>query len=367
MNEAQRKILRIIAEKANHTTSTSVMDTAVFRESGLPEEEVKDYLVQLDGLGYIKIGIMVSGADFRLLNMTMDGAKALQQYFFHVAVEGRSQEAGPRYDFNYNEVDLMELVVKPYHNGNSFFLDREIVDPFEIKPPRIFRTIIALQPLRDEGGEYHLSLEELKQVVKAIMAGEEGHLGRRADHVREKLSIEEVTRSYIRYPPQRGGVRPAVRPEAAEAAREPTRKYDRKKIFIVHGHDETSKYQLAEVIRELGLEPVILHTKANAGRTIIEKFEEHSANIGYAFVLLTPDDVGGTSKDNLEPRARQNVILELGYFMGKLRRERVCCIYKGDLDPPCDIKGVAYYPYQNSVDECYGGIAKELREAEYIS
>ena len=104
--------------------------------------------------------------------------------------------------------------------------------------------------------------------------------------------------------------------------------YDPKKIFIVHGHDELSKFKLESILRELKLEPIILNDKANEGKTIFEKLEKHTARVGYAIVLLTPDDVGGQNEDSLKPRARQNVILELGYFMGSLGRERAVCIKK---------------------------------------
>jgi hypothetical protein len=92
-------------------------------------------------------------------------------------------------------------------------------------------------------------------------------------------------------------------------------------VFVVHGHDEAAREQVARFVEKLRLSAVILHEQTNQGRTIIEKFESH-ADVGFAIVLLTPDDVGATKKDaaNLKPRARQNVILELGYFVGKLGR-----------------------------------------------
>jgi predicted nucleotide-binding protein len=94
---------------------------------------------------------------------------------------------------------------------------------------------------------------------------------------------------------------------------------------------------------KLGLRPIILAEEPNAGRTIIEKLEA-SSSVGFAAVLLTPDDVGAT-KDNsnsLKPRARQNVILELGYFVAKLGRERVCALYRAGVELPSDYHGVAY-------------------------
>ena len=135
------------------------------------------------------------------------------------------------------------------------------------------------------------------------------------------------------------------------------------KIFIVHGHDEESKLAVARCIERLSLVPIILHEQPNQGRTIIEKFEDY-AGVSFAIILLTPDDVGA-SKINikkLSPRARQNVILELGFFIGKLGRNKVCALHKGDLELPSDISGVIWEP----LDE--GGawmlkIGKEMKAA----
>lgn len=115
-----------------------------------------------------------------------------------------------------------------------------------------------------------------------------------------------------------------------------------KKIFIVHGHDEAAKQTVARFIEKLGLESIILHEQSNKGRTIIEKFE-HYSEVGFAVVLMTPDDIGASvdDKNNLKPRARQNVILELGFFLGKLGRERVCALYK-NVEMPSDYDGVLY-------------------------
>jgi len=119
------------------------------------------------------------------------------------------------------------------------------------------------------------------------------------------------------------------------------------KIFIVHGHDEEAKYSVARLLERLGIEVIILHEQPNQGRTIIEKFEDYS-DVGYAVVLLTPDDLGGSVNDleNFLPRARQNVIFELGFFIGKLGRERVCALHKGDLqgkiEIPSDFSGVIW-------------------------
>ena len=114
------------------------------------------------------------------------------------------------------------------------------------------------------------------------------------------------------------------------------------RVFIVHGHDDGAKHMLARFLSRLGLESIVLQEQPDRGRTIIEKFEQ-SADVGYAVVLLTPDDVGGSvTADASSARARQNVIFELGYFAGKLGRGRVCLLRKGDVEIPSDLFGVVY-------------------------
>lgn len=135
-------------------------------------------------------------------------------------------------------------------------------------------------------------------------------------------------------------------------------------IFIVHGHNNEVKINVARTLEKLGLNPIILHEQANAGKTIIEKFEEHS-NVGFAIILLTDDDLGKAKKDeNLNYRARQNVILEMGYFIGKLGRDRVCPLYTNGVELPSDLYGLLYTEI-DSAENWKIKIAKELKVAGY--
>ena len=115
-------------------------------------------------------------------------------------------------------------------------------------------------------------------------------------------------------------------------------------VFIVHGHDEAAKYAVARFVEKFDIEPIILDEQVNKGHTIIDKFEEHAGEAGFAIVLLTPDDVGASKNetDEPKPRARQNVILELGYFLCGLGRERVFVLYKDGVELPSDIHGILY-------------------------
>ena len=141
---------------------------------------------------------------------------------------------------------------------------------------------------------------------------------------------------------------------------------DTNKVFIVHGRDEGAKHTVARFLGELELEPVILDEKADRGRTIIEKFEQEAQEIGFAVVLLTADDEGRLRGEDseLSPRARQNVVFELGYFFAYLGRSRVCALRKNDAEIPSDYQGVIYI----SMDDAGGWkfqLAKELQAAGY--
>jgi hypothetical protein len=135
------------------------------------------------------------------------------------------------------------------------------------------------------------------------------------------------------------------------------------KVFIVHGHDEAALQGLARFLEKLGLEAIILREQPDRGQTIIEKFE-HSADVGFAVILLTPDDVGGSIKaDVSDARARQNVIFELGFFAGKLGRGRVCLLRKGQVEIPSDLFGVIYTD-MDSAEAWKMKLVRELKAAQ---
>jgi predicted nucleotide-binding protein len=133
------------------------------------------------------------------------------------------------------------------------------------------------------------------------------------------------------------------------------------KIFVVHGHDGDVKLQVAEYLQSVtGERPVILHEQPDSGRTIIEKFEAHASEAGFAVVLLTADDEGSAKSQPPNPRARQNVVLELGYFLGRLGRARVVALYETGVELPSDLNGVLYKPLSGN---WHTELARELRAA----
>lgn len=151
-------------------------------------------------------------------------------------------------------------------------------------------------------------------------------------------------------------VRETAEPAAPHAAD------SKKEVFVVHGRDDGAKETVARFLERLGLEAIILHEETNKGRTIIEKFEAHADRAGYAVVLLTPDDVGALRGAEPTPRARQNVIFELGYFFGKLGRENVCALLVDGLERPSDVDGVVYVAMDSGATWRLK-LAMELRDA----
>ncbi len=141
-------------------------------------------------------------------------------------------------------------------------------------------------------------------------------------------------------------------------------KIDKKKVFIVHGHDDSAKYEVARFLEKLDLEPIILHEQASESKTIIEKIEAYS-DVGFGVVIYTPCDTGAknTEKPELKGRARQNVVFEHGFLIGKLDRKNVCPLVKGDVELPNDISGVVYISKDS--DGWKVSLAKELKAAGY--
>jgi predicted nucleotide-binding protein len=139
---------------------------------------------------------------------------------------------------------------------------------------------------------------------------------------------------------------------------------DSSRIFIVHGHDGAPKAEVARFIERLGFEAIILHERPNKGRTLITKFREEASDAGFAVVLMTPDDLGKAEMaTDLNPRARQNVVFELGFFIGKLGPERVAALVKGDIERPSDFDGVVYISLDR--DDWQTALGRELDGAGY--
>ena len=141
-------------------------------------------------------------------------------------------------------------------------------------------------------------------------------------------------------------------------------------VFIVYGHDTNSRDLLELMLHKMDLHPIVLANLAAGGDTIIEKLERYlgqKGNVGFACVLLTPDDEGhrAGASDEKKYRARQNVILELGMVLARLGRKRVAILYKESVERPSDIDGLIYLGFRERVDEVKPILFRELKNAGY--
>lgn len=220
--------------------------------------------------------------------------------------------------FNWSEQNVLLL--------NTIFDDESMVRMYDRAVPEVHFTAIPL----DQG------TQELQSAIDLRISTLNAILGR----IQHRGALEQEEESSIGYERCKMGV------------------------FIVHGRDSDAKYQLKDLLRDWGIEPIILHEQPNQGRVIIEKFEYHSDMVGCAIILLTPDDearVIGT--EDLRPRARQNVIFELGYFSAKLGRDKTICLCKSDVELPSDISGIIYISFGKDLKrEVYSDLRNELKE-----
>jgi predicted nucleotide-binding protein len=159
----------------------------------------------------------------------------------------------------------------------------------------------------------------------------------------------------------------------------PKKTSPKREIFISHGKDQKALNELKKILVELGFTPVILSEQPSGGRTVVEKLEDYS-DVGYAFIILTPDDLGGVTEPGgvwsrparlrkflktAHTRPRMNVVLEFGFFVGKLGRHRVTCLLKKPVEQPSDMQGIVYLNFKESVEEIREEIGKELEAAGY--
>jgi predicted nucleotide-binding protein len=159
-------------------------------------------------------------------------------------------------------------------------------------------------------------------------------------------------------------------PEPAVGERRPTP--DEKKVFVVHGHDVTAREQLELILHRLDLDPFVLANTGGGGMTIIEGLEKETGpgpgRCRFGIVLMTPDDMGYSKQDGADraaPRARQNVVLEMGMLISALGRGNVAILKKGHLEEPSDVKGIIYLPFNDHVKETVPRLVDRLREAGF--
>ena len=265
--------------------------------------------------------------------------------YFHLILEiaGRDKKNNQVGELNLEtEEDVLTKFMVPYSKGDDFYIDGYELNKNKIDRIRVFksdkdsksvRSILQSQVRAGIAFFYN----EISAITSCKMSSDITQ-----DLLSKTLNLSKQTPT-------------AVADKNAIS----------KNVFVVHGHDTAFKNDVSAFLRKIGLSPVVLHEKASGGGTIIEKIEKYS-DVGFGVVLYSECDVGAAKgiKPDLRPRARQNVVFEHGYLIGKLKRGRVCALVNGDVEKPNDISGVVYIEYNSSFDWKVT-LIKELRASGF--
>jgi predicted nucleotide-binding protein len=225
---------------------------------------------------------------------------------------------------------------------------------------------------------FHGGIDALKAKVEAS-----GIVGSWTEGVAGKHVFRSQQRGILNYWPSNGTVQiqgkaAALEPltglfaDGASATLMPAPNSDdaKTKIFVVHGHDTLALEQLELILRRLGLDPYILQNNDGGSNTIIEALEQKIyEEAAFGIVLMTPDDFGypkAKGDDANQPRARQNVILELGMVLASLGRNRMVILKKGALETPSDVDGVLRLEFNDHVKEVAVKLARRMKAAGIV-
>ena len=200
-------------------------------------------------------------------------------------------------------------------------------------------------------GARHPKIEEFLHYGKfgsfPTNASETWWVAKRKNNIQGQLTLLRGFQDVLRTQMELDAPAQAVRSAQAVPSERPNSQSN--EVFVVHGHDTALQQSVARFLEKLGLKAVILDEQPNQGRTIFQKFSDHS-DVRFAIVLFTGDDIGGkkgTPPERLLPRARQNVILEFGYFLAKLGPAAVCALYEPGVELPSDVSGMLYVPVES--------------------
>lgn len=264
---------------------------------------------------------------------------------YHVRVlpsAASERMSGPIYAFDLTEDRLL----------------RDFVAPYQAQAPITYgdRTLSAYRK-PTIGRLYASGVETVESIRANLSVSARVHAPNEAEELFFEKTVQNVTEKYIdaSEPTTIDATGPSAEPAVPDE--------ESRQIFVVHGHSRES--EVARVVQEItGRQPVLLSEQPGRGKTIIEKFEAHAGRAGFAVVLLTADDLGAAKdhSENLNPRARQNAILELGWFLGKIGRENVAVLYDDGVKLPSDYEGVEYISFAD--DWCWK-LNRELKDAGF--
>lgn len=275
--------------------------------------------------------------------------------FYHVIINAKKKSSKDSRKV-YSELDikdkdnLIKSIVIPYIQNEKFMVDGAFLTQENIDTLKIYSTDIVSDVLHQQKEREREYRNRNSHALLWTTASKSDDIRWNANEITRHIFTEADT---------------FIKNQESHISIESTiPSLDNKKIFIVHGHDDGMKNTVARFLERLGFEAIILHEQENKGQTIIEKFER-SSDVGFAVILYTPCDMGGKNGDSEQrPRARQNVVLEHGYFIGKLGRERVLALHRDKVELPSDLQGILYTPFDSN-DSWMFTLAKEMKVVGY--
>lgn len=243
--------------------------------------------------------------------------------------------------------DIELEIVIPYLNENTFHFDGYFIEPKTVK-----RLVIK---------QSNKNTEELSRIENAKVPHNVVFVISQEDTFSIEKYFTNITRQVFKDNEKNN----KSKDEEPILNKSITITQNMEQVFIVHGHDVAAKESTARFIQKIGFEPIILHEQPSSGSTIIEKIEQYS-DVGFGVILYTPCDIGAKNEDNpnLNSRARQNVVFEHGYLVGKLGRKNVCALVKGNIEKPNDISGVVYTNMDDNGAWKYE-LANEMKNSGY--
>lgn len=270
--------------------------------------------------------------------------------YYHVILEINERDVYTKQNIKCHKLDMIDTskiitsIIKPYLEKKEFHFEGRLLKSVEIK-----KITITQSNLQSNG---ILGLFREKMVKSMVYMSIT-----RQDVVEFDEYTQDITDELISETKERINLLPA------NSYNQQT--YTHSEVFVVHGHDELAKNEVARFIETLDFKAVILHEQVNAGQTLIEKIE-YNSNVGFGIAIYSPCDIGASkdNKDSLKPRARQNVVFEHGFLIGKLGRYRVCALLKDDVEKPSDIDGILYIPMDHGKG-WHQKVAQELKAAGY--
>lgn len=297
--------------------------------------------------------------------------------YYHVKIVKKNIEADPVFAFDLSRQRLEDEVLLPFKKEEQFMCGHSIIRPAEVDAIIITETEIPSSQILKK-------TRAMRMLLKFGAEVKSSHLIDPEEVVRQGKDVTSELLKELRLPKKKLPKSDSMMSGTSNLAK-------KDKVFIVHGREDREALSLQKYLRDkLKLDAIVFDDLPDKGRTIIEQIEQIQKNIYYAFVIVTPEDVGCPSHEvesiakliaelstvnketvqkelleHLNGRARQNVVFELGLFIGALGRKNVCCLKQKTVrDKPSDIDGVLYKEFDKEVKEVFHELSDELTNTD---